>query len=325
MRKAWEPLAKIDLHAEKKILGQLAESQAAELTYQQTARLDELFDLCETLGLASISAWPNVDEYDEWFRPWLDLAVTLGGFDRALLSAEASLTLERIDALPADAPRYPLTDEGRERTLNQWDQVLDQEAAVRLLVRTLYRGRDAAWTAACALQYTPKVDLAIQLLDEAMPDLRSSTPHQEIAAKTLIVLSHGSRLESWITDSDPVLQALAVEFMDIDDLMSSPARIRDMLKDADGRVVEAVVGRIRQSNISELQDELRRIANEPEPARSCTNCGHVNPQGTEFCQECRRGGPRPSAAAKAILEGRPMPGKVLFSLGRTDADEDDSS
>ena len=103
-----------------------------ELTPAQMTRMDELADYVETLDLNNVSSWPLIKRTED-LPPILRLVAALGGFDIDVLSAQASLVVERMKATGDNAPFFSLFDQARRRDLDHWQNINDHASAVRLI------------------------------------------------------------------------------------------------------------------------------------------------------------------------------------------------
>ncbi|MFC0508843.1 NACHT domain-containing protein [Micromonospora costi] len=315
--KSFARLADLDRHAHLRLLKDLAKSPGSELTYQQATRLAELGSLCETLNLNQINAWPDFNDYDQWFWPLVQLVMRLGQFDTEVISAQASLTLDRIATAGSDDAFFYIFDDAEPRPLQAWDSIEDQEGAVRFLASMFFLGVGTAWVAARALWRVPVADLAVPLLREVLRKLR--TPErQRIVAVALLSLVGNEILVEWAMDPSPVLRRIAAEFLPLPQDGSIPPEMTTLLRDPDGNVVECAVERLERRDNPQVQSELARISQQPNPGWKCLHCGTENPAGRRSCIDCRTVGPDPAALATSILHGTPKPVRVMLDLDNWD-------
>ena len=314
-RKAISGLLDFDSEVYRKILTRLAEYSSVALTYQEETRLDELADFCETLSLNSISAVPRPEEYEDWFWPLVDLVRQLGRFNSGILSAQARLTLRRMNDTGDNAPFFYIFDQAKDRELEAWDEIEDKQHAVQVLIDTFFHGRDSAWVAARALWDAPVADLVIPLLEEALPNLERSPAHQRIAALTLFSLTGEEKIEEWLSANNPILRRVAAQGVSIlkGDLLSD--EIARLLRDVDGHVVEEAVKRLRGlTELPAVRIELERVAQEINPGWMCLHCRTKNDPGARSCKKCNIVGSNPAALASAFLNGNTEPGRKLLSF-----------
>ena len=304
MRESTARLLDFDQNQHITLLRDLCATPATDLTYQQETRLTELADFCESMRLNDISAWPRRDDSREDFHSLLTTVQQLGSFDAAVLSAQARIVLRRIDAFNSNAPFFALFDQATARELDDWHQVPDQHAAVELLVRTLFLGRGAALVAASALWEAPVAGLAVPLLVNALPLLESSPTHQRIAALTLLSLTDGSEIGQWATDPNPVLRRISAENIQLERDGNLTPKIRALLRDDDGYVVQSVVERLSDNLTPAKEAELARVANAPNPGWMCLHCRTHNDHSSTSCRQCSIVGANPSRTAAAILGRR---------------------
>lgn len=313
IREAMSGFFNFDHNAHKTMLLDLCKMPPAALTYQQETRLAELADFCESMRLNDISAWPRRDDSREDFRSLLTTVEQLGGFDPAVLSAQAGIVLKRIDTFSSNDPFYALFDQAAGRDLDNWRQVPDQKEAVSLLVRTLFLGRGAALVAANALWEAPIASLAVPLLLNALPRLESSPWHQRIAAYTLLSLTNGAEITQWVRSPNPVLRRISAEKIQIEHDGTLTSEILALLRDDDGHVVQSAVERLSGDLTPAKEAELVRLANAPNPGWMCLHCRTHNDEGGTSCRQCSIVGPDPSRAAAARLN-RGDKGRVRVRL-----------
>ena len=285
-----------------RLLRELSSSNQGLLNYQQGTRINELADFCETLNLNDSSAWPRTDDNYNDFRLALTMVAQLGSFDRGVLSAQAIIVLRRIEAFNDNAPFFALFDQATRRSLDRWDAVPDRTKAVDLFIRMLSLGRGAAFVAASALWRAPVADLAVPRLLDLIPRLEPSPDHQRIAARTLLSLTGGAQIAQWVSDPNPVLRKVVAESIRVerDGVLSNEIRI--LLDDQDGNVVEAAIERLGKVHAAERDEQLRRLADEPDPAWLCMHCRTPNEPDRTSCDSCHLVGPSPSQSARKILE-----------------------
>jgi hypothetical protein len=304
LREAMRGILNFDRDAHKAMLLDLCKTPSRSLTYQEATRLDELADFCQSMRFNGVSAWPRGQDSRKDFRSLLATVQQLGGFDPAVLSAQARIALNRIDAFSNNDPFFALFDQAARRRLDNWHRVLDQDATVRLLVRMLFLGRDTALVAADALWGAPIARKAVPLLVDALPRLESSPSHQRIAAYTLLSLTNGTEVEQWARSPNPVLRRVSAEKSHIELDGTLTTEIHTLLRDGDGYVVQSAVERLSGELSPTIEAELTRIANAPNPAWMCLHCRTHNEQGNTACRQCMIVGPNPPRAAAARLGKR---------------------
>lgn len=175
--------AAYDPDAVERLLEALSEVPAAELTPGEAMRLDRLAELCETLNLNDVGAWPKADG-DSWheFMATVELVLVLGGFDAAEISAEAQVALDRLRLSDDRLAFFALLDGASGRSLDNWADVEDPDTAARLLVRRLWQGVGAARVGAAALWDAPVPDVAAPLIRDALPRFVGHSRNQTVAA-----------------------------------------------------------------------------------------------------------------------------------------------
>jgi hypothetical protein len=294
-------MRKYDMNAAQRILTSLADRPHAPLTYSERLRLDELADLLETLNIniASTRSW---QERQEYFPEVVDLIATLGSFHLQAIAGQAAITLDRMAKLDrGNAAFFALLDLASSRDLTNWSAVTDHPAAVDLLMRMLAWGRGDALVAASALWGAPVADLAVPKLRTLIPRLAVSTEHHRIAAHILCSLVEGPEPEAWVNHESPVLRAVAALRCEPTTGDRLSIALRQLLWDDDGHVRTAALRRARSIQMTDRNEELSRIAEQPNPGWMCLRCKTNNEAGRSYCASCNTSGPNPRGYATKIL------------------------
>ena len=320
---AFTPLANFDADGYRRLLALVAElGRPHELTPAQMTRMDELADYVETLDLNNISSWHLMERSDD-LPQILRLVATLGGFDFDVLSAQADLTVERMEATGANAPFFSLFDQAHMRDFDRWQSIDDRASAVRLIGTLFTLGLGSALVALNALWKFSDTDLAAPMLRELLSRVRSSPRHQRLVALTLSSLRGTPEPECWLDSDDPVLRAVLAA--------TCPATIRGrlnptlstLLDDHDGNVRAEAIRRLEKVRTSGRRASLVRLAATPNPGWMCWSCRTVNPPGQLSCRKkgCHHAAPEPADIATRLLEGEPAPQAVqrmVFTSDRSD-------
>jgi hypothetical protein len=208
LARALAPLANYDADQHRRLLTMVAElGRPCELTPAQTTRMDELADYVETLDLNDVSSW-HLTKRTEDLPQILHLVATLGGFDCEVLSAQASLVVERIEATDDNAAFFSRFDQAYRHDLDRWCSIDDHASAVRPIGTLFTLGRGSAHVALHALWRFPDPDLAAPMLRELLSRVRSSPAHQRLVALALYSLRGTPEPECWLDNDDPVLRAV---------------------------------------------------------------------------------------------------------------------
>ena len=136
--------------------------------------MDELADYIETLDLNNATSWHLVKRTDD-LPHILRLVAALGGFDFDLLSAQADLIVERMEAAGDNAPFFSLFDQARRRDLDRWQSIDDHAPAVRLIGTLFTLGRSSARVALNALWKFPDPALAAPILRELLSQVHTQS------------------------------------------------------------------------------------------------------------------------------------------------------
>jgi len=188
LARAFAPLANYDADRYRRLLAMVAElGRPCELTPAQAAQTDELADYIETLDLNNASSYHLVKQTDD-LPQILRLVATLGGFDFDILSAQAQLIVERIEAIGDNAPFFSLFDQASRRDLDRWQSIDDHASAVRLIGTLFTLGRGSAYVALNALWKFPDPTLAAPILRELLSQVRTS-PRTPAACRSYALLA----------------------------------------------------------------------------------------------------------------------------------------
>jgi hypothetical protein len=301
--KIFSPLLQFEQDGHVRMLEYLRSSaHGGVLDYRDEMRLDELADFFESMNLNMLSAWPVINDSQADTFAFLTLVQQLGNFDIRILSAQASMMLERLEVFQEDEVFFALFDQATSRVLDNWDQVPDQRGAVDLLVRFLFRGLGAAQAAAGALGSAPVAEV-IPRLRGALADLESSPEHQQVVALALLMASKGREGTKWFKNRNPVLRRIYAENSGVYSTGILLPQMLTLLRDQDGHVVEAAIGRLEGLNLnSETMSELQRIAAGPNPGWMCLSCGATNAAGGVGCRNCHVIGPNPVRVAARRID-----------------------
>ncbi len=300
---AW--FADYDADAPTTLLEYLAATAPAELTPAQASDLGEFADLYHRLGLSSVGGWPRKSDASDWWFAFIDTVIQLGGFDAAVISAQARLMQKRVERFD-DAAFYALDIAAQLRPLDRWTEIADHKAAVELLRDGLFKGLDIAHAAAEALSHAPR-ELVVELLATAVGQLAGHRRHQLWAAMALAIVQDGETLEQWATEDVVIYRLVAAKSLAAQD---SVGRLSPLLKtlafDTDREVARAALRNLSSAiEAAEVAEEfepfLRQVIGTTRGDWDCTHCGTRNHATATSCSKCHIVPPDPTGAANEAL------------------------
>lgn len=279
-------------------LDHLIQHSLAELTNGQAGRLDELATLYQTLDLHFLGAYPRRREFSSWLE-FVDVVRALGGFAPARLAAEADLERQRIVQFGRE-PFYALVIASQRRRLDQWQDIGAPETAAHALIAALFMGKRTARIAAAALS-AASPDIAVPLLEDALPCLESSRDHQRVAAHALAHLKGDEPLAGWATSASPALRLVAAERLPSTVGGALNALLGKLTHDPDRAVAVAAVRNVADARTTEAAEQLKDVASTPREDWTCQHCGSPNPGSTDSCANCHIVPPDPAKTAREML------------------------
>jgi hypothetical protein len=325
LARSFEHLADYDYDQYHRLLMTIAElGRRCELTPAQATRLDELADYLETLDLNDLSSVHLVRQTDE-LPQILSLVAALGGFDTGILSAQASLAAERIDAEAGNrAPFFSLFDQARRRELNRWHDIDDRAAAVRLIGTLFTLGLSSACIALNALWKFPDPAIAAPILRDLLSEVDSSPKHQELVAHTLCSLRGTPEPDCWIGSDDPVLRVVLADSCHATVSRHLNPTLSTLLFDIDGSVRVEAVRRLEKIRTPGQRALLIRLAALPDPGWTCWTCRTMNPPGQSPCltKDCHVAAPKPAEVAALLLAGEPAPQAGIHKIFIANSSDD---
>jgi hypothetical protein len=291
--------------SEQKMLGWVAEGASpAQLTWSERRRLTEIVDLWESFRANWISPrWPL--DRAALAKAWINAAVALGGFDAALLAAEADQILAELEK--GDDVTSMLFDGGEARELADWQTVEAPAETVRQLIGTIGRASRQVTVAICeALEKAPTELGVADLLSERVGQLRAWS-HWFVAITLLNVAPDAQAIaRKWQASDDPLLRSPAamwwVQSLVIDGMGEDEVFLA--LGDTDDGVRDLAVRMLPESWEFPpwIRSRLEEIANESPSSWRCRWCGTDNDSGEESgCSKCHTTGPEPSHRARKLL------------------------
>lgn len=298
LARATAGLRDFDTDGHVRFLDHLAQHPRAELTATQAARLNELAGLYQTLGLEAVGAWPRRQDYAGWLK-FVDIVRVLGGFDPARVAAEADITRQRVAQSGHKA--FTALDIGsRRRHLDLWHDINAPEAAARTLTKALFMRRTTAGVAAAALSTAPP-DIAVPLLDEALPQLESSRDHQRVAAHALAQLQDDEPLTDWAISDNPALRLVAAQRLPNAVGGGLDSLLCQLTHDIDRYVADAAVRSVADTRTMAAVEQLKSVATAQREEWTCWHCRSSNLGTADHCAQCRIVPPDPAKTARDML------------------------
>jgi hypothetical protein len=293
---AW--LKNYDADGPERFLDHLAQHPRADLTVAQAAQLNELAALYQTLGLDVVGAWPRRKEYASWLE-FVDVVRVLGGFDPARVAAEADIARRRVAQFTSEA-FTSLDIVSQRRRLDRWHNINAPKTAARTLTAALFMRKTTARIAAAALSAAPP-DIAIPLLEEALPRLESSRDHQRFVAHALAWLKDDEPLTGWATSDNPALRLVAAERLpETVDGELNPL-LCQLTRDADRYVADVAVRSVADAGTAEAVEHLKTVATAQRGEWRCRHCESPNPATADHCAKCHIVPPDPAKTARDMI------------------------
>jgi hypothetical protein len=301
---AWASMLRdYDPDAHLPFLDHLVQFSPTELDAAQASRLDELAALCQTLELRAFGAWPRIKEFASWLE-FVDVIRALGGFDPARIAAEAAVMQRRVAQFGRRA--FSAMDIASPyRRLERWHTIDAVEDAARAVAQALFMGPLTAAIAAEALSAAPP-EIAIPLLEDAIPQLESRHRHQRVAALALAELKDGEPLRKWATSDNPTLRRVAAQLLPntVGDTLNP--LLRQLMHDTDHEVADAAVRNIARARTRAAAEELEHIAG-GQDKWTCQQCGSSHVAKEDSCTKFHVVLPNPAETARDMLTALTKP------------------
>jgi len=292
--------------AEQKMLGWVAEMAPPQvLDWRRQRRLSEIADLWETFRANWISPRWALDR-PEIARPWIEIAIVLGGFDERVLAAEAKQILDELDA--GDDVTSMLFDAGKAYPLIEWASVEDPAGTVEQLVRTIgLCSRQVMVAITKALKNAPRELGVAASLSIRVGQLRAWS--HWFAALTVLEIHPDADdvARDWLDSEDPLLRSPSAMWW-VERLIvhgDGENEVLRALDDEDGDVRDLAVDMMPEAWVlpTTIRLRLEEIAAEEPVGWRCRRCGTDNPPGAgRGCSHCHVVGPDPAATARKRLE-----------------------
>ena len=304
--------AYVDADRYRRLVAAIADiARPCELTPGQESRMDELADYVETLDLNGGGSWPLMKRAAD--QPQiLRLACTLGGFDPGILSAQASLVNERVEATNGHTAFFYLFDRARRRHLDRWQDIDDRAAAVQLIASLFTLGLNSALVALRTLWDFPEPLVAAPVLRKLLSQVQSSPRHQRLVALGLYSLRGTPEPQCWLDSENPVLRAVLASTCPVTSHGRLNPTLSRLFDDDDGTVRAEAVRRLYRARVPGRRALLVHLSGSPNPGWMCWKCRTPNPPGQPMCLKdgCRYADPDPADTATRLLRGEPPPQSV---------------
>ena len=274
-------------------------SSPRDLTPGESRRLDEFADFVATLRIgesyagALTEALSTPDDVKQLVR----LTITLGGFEPALLAAEARLA-NTIEERSQDSFRLAY-DAPNRRPMSLWQSLHPDDA--HTLIRLLGTTEWIATVAADALGTCPfeGIEAAIESRLASMPPM-----NRLLTGNALLVLDRDmeSIARRLFQAPDPFVRRIAGYWYGAKAATGFLRQCLEALVDLDGGVRDAAIDGLAGGDVSpDILAAVERVAAEP-VGFTCLRCEAVNESDRDSCAQCNLVGPEPQAAARKLLE-----------------------
>ena len=181
----------------------------ARLGLEQSRRLSELADLCQTLNLNSLAAWPQGQKPREERWRLLEVVVEMAELSPGVISEQARIMRCLVDTF-GNEPFFGLFDNAEVLRLSGWDNV-DTTKTLDLLTSVFFHGEQTAVVAARALAYCPDHEHVDAAVESALPRMPYRNRRWAVLASVATAPDEESRARELSTYADPLVRASAVE------------------------------------------------------------------------------------------------------------------
>jgi hypothetical protein len=308
IRRMTESFGDLDADVDRSLDTIAVLTEPAELTRSQARRRDELASFLAALNMNEGSAWAKGSALDQLREPWYRLIAALGGFDLAVLAAQARLIeAELAEDTNEHDPFFSLFDAAHGPELARWDLVSDVAAGRQLALALLAGPRAVAVVAAQALATHPEraeTAAAIEALIHELPRV-DKLP----AMWALLNLADPDQTAArYGTDDDEALREAVASLIELTEGGRPTALGSELATDNERLVQLAAIGRFKEelSRASEpatpqLVALLERVAaRKPQPFR-CHRCGTANGAERDSCESCSVVTAKPAEEAEDLL------------------------
>jgi len=278
----------------------------AVLAKSQLRRLEELAAFVEALNLNYGGAWVKGSTLDQWGE-WYRLIATLGGFDLAVLAAEAEVV--RAELVSRDDDRgfglfFSLFDSPAPVKLDRWSDVSDPAAGRQLAVQLLAGPLAVAVVAAKVLATHPERGQTADSVRTVLPALprRSKRPAVWALLKLTDDVDHIST--QLAAEADEAIREAVASLVRLTEA-GRPTALGVTLATARERSVQlAAIEQFKgdgKEPIPEMIALLERVAAEPPQPFQCHSCGTENSAELDTCVGCSVVTAKPSEEARLLL------------------------
>jgi hypothetical protein len=280
--------------------------EAGTLDRRKERRLDELASFITTLNLDDPSAYLPGKENHSLRVEWHRLIARLGGFDEAVLAAQAKIVLDELAAEEqgSNAAFSSLFDGAAEAELLRWDRVQDQAEARKLVLFMLRLSRGLSKVAAHALASNPDRETTASAITDVFPGMTRDCLRAATWAFLNLVDNWEAAVHLAKSDYPTVRGTIArlaplVENGELTELGRYLATDSErFVQNAALEKIENGMGGIPTDKILAL---LEQISSEEDNPFVCQYCGATNDAAMDSCMACRVVTRRPSEVAGKIL------------------------
>jgi hypothetical protein len=280
---------------------------AARLSLSQQRRLSEFSSLTRTLDLNTIDSWPRRSALAETWPQFVEAVITLGGFDKSVLAAQAAILEEERDSESSGTNQayWSLIDLHPAAPLHRWDRLTDSSAVSDLMLKVLrIGGNGARRVAAKALIHNPDKTATATAIRALIDDAPPSSALPAVWAYFQLINDVDAAVAELTGSERPgVRESVARLVSPVEDGNVLP--IANMLaRDPVRQVRLAVLQHLAEStdDLHTARPLLEEVAATLDPDFTCERCGTVNPAAVDSCTSCRVVVEKPSIVATRLLK-----------------------
>ncbi len=282
-------------------------STPAVLTLSEERRMQELASLVETLNLNDVSASMAGERWSKLRGQWTALVSRLGGFDAAVIAAQAAILKREIgrDGTVGYRQFFSLFEVGKRAELDRWDRVSDVEAGRQVLLAVLDSPRGSAVVAALAIATHPDRPQTAKLLQESFAALPNESKTPAVWAYLNLVDDVVTEAMHLAASSDEhVRRAVAQSTLVVSGGQLTPVGsilAHDRCRQVQLAVLQRIKDELPKQPGLELLALLEGLAASKDAPFTCYWCGAINEAAVAFCASCHSGTEKPSAEANELL------------------------
>lgn len=288
-------------------------SEPATLPLGQERRLEELASFIETLNLNSTSAWLSGEALRQLGREWFGLIAVLGGFDAAVLAAEARVVQREmaLEEKHSHAPFYSLFDGAEGVELRHWERVPSPGEGRELALRLLHAPFGLAIVAAQALATHPAEDETAAAISGVLSNLPREAKRPAVWAYLHLIRDVGAAAIHLATSKDEAVREAVATLIPLAPDGRPTSLGRRLAMDSGRTVRLAVLEQFEKaygSPTPELVTLLEEMAASEDTGFTCHSCGTWNESARDSCSSCSVVTWKPSEEARELLDRlRPGP------------------